>query len=87
MVLKHYLQEDTDINTIAINNKDIIRTAIDRIKSLAGNTKLDPTTVKKFVLSTEEAVLNACVYASVDSVGRERPNFQVFLGMDEFFTR
>src|SRR3989339_2246348 len=60
--LEHYLCAGTNVNTIKIQNRDSIKIAIDRIKSIASNTKLDPTTVKKFVLSTEEAILNACIY-------------------------
>lgn len=82
--LENYLLPETNINTITIEHKDAIRTVIDRIKSVAINTKLDDTTVKKFILSTEEAVLNACVYASIDNVQRERPQFSVFFDVEEF---
>ncbi|MGD9580859.1 MAG: response regulator [Vampirovibrionia bacterium] len=82
--LSHYLLPETNINTIKIQNRDSIKLAIDRIKSIAINTKLDPTTVKKFVLSTEEAILNACIYASVENIGRERPKFSVFFDLEEF---
>lgn len=82
--LKYYLNPGTNVNSIQIDNKDSIRIAIDRIKSIANNTKLDPTTVKKFILSTEEAILNACIYASVDGVGRERPKFSVFFDLENF---
>lgn len=82
--LEHYLKPTTNINTIKIDNKDAIRSTIDRIKSIASNTKLDSNIVKKFILSAEEAILNACVYASVESTGRERTKFAVFLEMDKF---
>lgn len=82
--LEHYLCAGTNVNTIKIQNRDSIKIAIDRIKSIASNTKLDPTTVKKFVLSTEEAILNACIYASVENIGRERPKFSVFFDLEEF---
>lgn len=82
--LEHYLSPETNVNTIKIQNRDSIKIAIDRIKSIATNTKLDPTTVKKFVLSTEEAILNACIYASVENIGRERPKFSVFFDLEEF---
>lgn len=82
--LENYMAPGTTINTIEITNRDLIRTAIDRIKSIATNTQFDSTTLKKFILSTEEAILNACIYASVDNIGRERPKFSVFFDLDQF---
>lgn len=81
--LENYLKPDTSLNNIIIDHKDAIKTTIDRIKSIVTHTQLDPTVIKKFILSTEEAILNACVYTSLENAHRERPDFSVFFELDK----
>lgn len=80
--LENYLENEANMTCIRIEDKDTIRTIMDRIKSLATNTKLDPNTVKKFILSTEEAILNACIYSTVDVTEQDRPKFSFFQNLD-----
>jgi len=82
--LENYLSTGADVYSILIEDKETIRTTIDRIKSLASNTQLDETVVKKFVLSTEEAVLNACIYSTVEIEDSERPKFSFFQALENF---
>jgi CheY-like chemotaxis protein len=82
--IENYMNQNAESNCITIENKDTIRTVIDRIKSVATNSQLEPTTVKKFVLSTEEAILNACIYSTVDIKESERPKFQFFQALENF---
>lgn len=82
--LENYVSTPSSVEHTIVEHKDHIKFAIDKIKKIAQESPLAPNLIKKFILSTEEAILNACMYASKENIGRDRPEFGFLMDLDDF---